>query len=207
MVAFSCGEKANEATSESSTGSGTTSSGTTVDVSSTDVPTGSTTESSGSGSSGSGSATDTLATTGPQTSTGSESSAGDSTSGTTGGLVVVDGAVVGACAPDDGPAVELRLGLSEPLCDSKWSDEQLRIVLFTGAPLAPGVYPLDGGFGFATRQGVDDPDFISGMMGSVTIESWDGAGVVGGYSVTFEDASVREGGFTGPFCDEPPLCG
>lgn len=202
MVVFSCGEKANEATSESSTGSGTTSSDTTVDVSSTGAPTGSTT-----GSSGSGSATDTLATTGPQTSTGSESSAGDSTSGTTGGLVVVDGALVDACAPDDGPAVELRLGLSEPLCDSKWSDEQLRILLFTGAPLAPGVYPLGGGFGFATRQGVDDPDFISGMTGSVTIESWDDAGVVGGYNVTFEDTSVRAGGFSGPYCDLSPPCG
>ncbi len=207
MTVFSCGEKATQETSDDSTGSGTSASGTSTDASSTDTPTGSVTVGT------SGSATDTADPTGPQTSTGSsESSVGDasgmgSTTGETGGVVVVDAAVVDACAPDDGPAVELRLGLIEPLCDSKWSDEQLRIVLFTGAPLAPGVYPLDGGFGFATRQGVNDPDFISGNMGSVTIVSWDDAGVVGDYTVTFADASVREGGFTGPYCDLSPPCG
>lgn len=226
MTVFTCGEKGSEVTGEGTTGAGSTGVASTeasASGASTGVPTGSVSESA--------SATDSPTTgvgmtgmtgTGVGESTGGESSGGDSTAvgessggestdggetGTTGDVIVLDAALNDACAPDDGPAVAIRPGLVAPMCEAEWSDESLRIVIFMAAPLAPGVYELGDGLGFATRQGKDDPDFVSGTAGSVTIESWDGAAVVGSYSVTFMDASVREGGFSGPYCDDDILCG
>lgn len=223
MTVFTCGEKASEVTGEGTTGVNSTGVGNTeasASGASTDVvPTGTLSESA----SATDSPTTGIGMTGMTGSSGGESTGGDSTAvgestdgtgsseggetGTTGDVIVLDAALGDACAPDDGPAVALRPGLVEPMCEAKWSDESLRIVIFMAAPLAPGVYELGDGLGFATRQGKDDPDFVSGIAGSVTIESWDGAAVVGSYSVTFMDASVREGGFSGPYCDDDILCG
>jgi hypothetical protein len=219
MTVFTCGEKASE-TGEGTTGA-STSGASTSEVSasgaSTDeLPTGTLSESAGAteapttgpgtGMTGTSGGESTGGdSTGMGESTGGESSAGET--GTTGDVVVLDAALNDACAPDDGPAVALRPGLIEPVCEADWSDESLRIVIFMAAPLGPGVYQLGEGLGFATRQGKNDPDFVSGTEGSVTIESWDGAAVVGSYSVTFMDASVREGGFSGPYCDDDILCG
>lgn len=224
MAVFTCGEKASEVTTgEGSTGTGT---GTTevsaTDVSATDVPTGSVSESASATegpSTGPATGTAGMTSTSVGESTGGDSTGADeSTSGdssgsgggeteTTGEVVVVAAALNNACAPDDGPAVALRPGLVEPGCEAKWSDESLRIVLFMEAPLLPGVYPLGEGLGFATRQGMDEPDFVTAMAGSVTIEAWEDQAVVGTYSVTFADASVREGAFSGPYCDDDILCG
>lgn len=229
MTVFSCGEKGSEVTgggsSTGTTEASATEAGTTVAVT-TEVPTGTASESASvtesasaantddpsgpESSSGPGSSTAAGESTGGETDVG-ESTAGESTAGgdtgTTGDVIVLDAALNNACAPDDGPAVALRVGLVEPACEAKWGGESLRIVIFMAAPLQPGVYPLGEGLGFATRQGVDDPDFVSGTVGSVTIEAWDGAAVVGSYEVSFADASVRAGGFSGPYCDDDILCG
>jgi hypothetical protein len=132
-------------------------------------------------------------------------STGDETS--TGAPPIGDATVEDSCAPDDGPALEFKLELDAPTCGASWATETLRVVLFEAGPLAPGVYPLDGGFGFATRQGMDEPEMVVATSGSVTIEAWDDAAVVGGYELLFEDATVRVGGFSGPVCPAMPLCG
>lgn len=220
MTVFTCGEQESGGTGEGGTTDLTSASSSSGGM--TEVPTGTVSESAsateaptggetGTGSSAStGSMTDTGTGVSTGVSTAGESSVGDSTGGevgTTGEGIVLDAALNDACAPDDGPALALRPGLIAPMCEADWSDESLRIVIFMAAPLGPGVYPLGEGLGFATRQGMDDPEFVSGVQGSVTIESWDGAAVVGSYSVTFMDASVREGGFSGPYCDDDILCG
>ena len=228
MTVFTCGEKGSEVTG-GGTGTGTTEAsateaGTTVAVT-TAVPTGTATESAGETESASAANTDDPSAPGSSSGPGSSTAAGESTgaseagestagegttggdTGTTGEVIVLDAALNNACAPDDGPAVALRVGLVEPACEAKWGGESLRIVIFMAAPLQPGVYPLGEGLGFATRQGVDDPDFVSGTVGSVTIEAWDGAAVVGSYEVSCADASVRAGGFSGPYCDDDILCG
>lgn len=226
MTVFSCGEKASQVTTgEGSTGS--TSGASTTEGTTTEVPTGSVTDASTGSVSETASATE-AGTTGLETGTGhggmstgtGESTAGDSTSGgestagegttgagTTGEPPVLDAAWNNACAPNDAPSVALRPGLLAAACEEDWSDEALRIVIFKPGPLAPGVYKLGEGLGFATRQGKDDPDFVTAMQGSVTIESWDAQGVVGSYSVIFVDASLREAGFSGPYCDDDILCG
>lgn len=146
----------------------------------------------------------------PGASTGAgDTEDGDATAGTSGdstGEGVPEHATVdNSCAPDDGAALEFRVGLAEAVCGAPWSGDQLRLLVYQGAPLAPGVYPLDGGLGGATFD--DGQGLVFGSSGSLTIESWAEDAVVGSYEVTLEDRSVHAGDFVGPHCATMPMCG
>lgn len=145
---------------------------------------------------------ETDSTAGGSTTTGET---GDGT-GETGVQLLVDGSAESTCAPNDGPAVELKIDLSAPVCGASWDGEQLRVIVFQGAPLAPGTYMLGDDTGFGTLQiGANEPMFAD--AGSVTIESWTDAEVTGTYTVIFGDNTMRSGAFTGPFCPTMPMCG
>ena len=158
--------------------------------------TGSTTHSSVTGESSSGA--DTSGTSG--------SDGGDS-SGTSGGLEPAGTAVVeDACAPNDGPAVQFRFEVSEPVCGAQSTGEGLHLFLWQGGPLAPGDYSLTEQMGFASYQvGNDEP--TNSVDGTLTIDSWVGDLVIGSYQLNFVDDSTREGVFAGPFCQTNPPCG
>ncbi len=212
-VSLSCGSDnsagGDEASTTGTSGAEGSSSG---DATPTDVTaTASDTEATGTSSPSTGDTDETTdATTGTEGETFGESSGSGESSGgesSTGATPVGDATVEDACAPDDGPALEFKLELAAPSCGASWADETLRVVLFEAGPLAPGVYPLDGGLGFATRQGMGEPEMVVGSSGSVTIEAWDAAAVVGSYALVFEDASTRSGEFAGPVCPVMPLCG
>lgn len=221
-ISISCGGgKAGDDASGSSTGdTGVDPSGSSTDETpTTSSASASTDDGTGTGASNSD---PTPGTTGPATSVGetdtgtgedatgpSETTGGPSSTGgtsTTGDGTVSTAAVDSACAPDDGPALEFRLGVDAAECGAPWSFEQLRILLWNGGPLAPGEYVLDGGNGFATY---DDGMGMqaSGMTGKIVIESWSDAEVVGSYDVTLDDQSVHFGNFVGPRCMTNPMCG
>jgi hypothetical protein len=84
------------------------------------------------------------------TSSGSAATTGGTTGDTTTGGPSGEPSTYGqACAPDDGAAVEFKIGLALRECSADFPQGAaiLRIVLFQGVPLAPGVYDLDGGNG------------------------------------------------------------
>lgn len=117
-----------------------------------------------------------------------------------------DASVHDSCAPNDGPALEFRLALDAATCEAGWADEQLRVMIFQGGPLAPGEYSLaQGGFASLQPKGVQDP--VTTNDGTLTIVSWDDGGVTGSYALTFPNAEVREGSFAGPYCPGNFPCG
>jgi hypothetical protein len=151
------------------------------------------------------STTSTTSTTEPDTSTGEDTTTG----GTTG--VVVEGEpskMEPACAPDDGPATEFKIGLAERMCSSDFPEDApiFRVVVFTGPPpLAPAEYKLDNSNGFASFD--DGNGVVNGFLGTVTITEQSADGVKGTYDVTFDDASNLAGDFDAIFCDADVLCG
>ena len=170
---------------------------------------------------GTGTSDDPGVTTGPATSLtsttldpsestgGDEETGGDSSSEgsseSTGPGAPENATVDDSCAPNDGAALEFRVGLDEASCGAPWSGDQLRLLVYLGAPLTPGVYPLDGGAGAAVFDGGDG--LVFGTVGSLTIESWSDDAVVGSYEVTLEDRSMHSGSFVGPHCLTMPMCG
>lgn len=108
------------------------------------------------------------------------------------------------CAPNDGPAVELKIGLAEASCGAAWaSGASLRVAIDGGwQGIAPGTY---------TAWGVwYDPDgdgtWIEGATGSVTIDRVRGDHYAGRYSVS-ADGDTIEGTFGALHCYGDPLCG
>jgi hypothetical protein len=212
-VSLSCGSDKSASGGEETTGTSGEASSSSGDATPTDVTATVTDTEASTNSPSTGEPGTTEALTGTEgetfASSGEPSSSGETTGAetSTGAPPVGDATVEDSCAPDDGPALEFKLELSAPTCGASWATETLRVVLFQAGPLAPGVYALDGGFGFATRQGMDEQEMVVGTSGSVTIETWDAAAVVGSYELVFEDASERAGGFAGPVCPAMPLCG
>lgn len=110
------------------------------------------------------------------------------------------------CAPNDGAALQFKMEVTEPVCGAALAGEMLRVMLWQGGPLAPGVYPVGEQAGFATYQ-VGNNEPTNSVDGTLTIDSWEGDLVVGSYDLTFVDNSVRQGVFAGPFCLENIPCG
>lgn len=155
----------------------------------------------------------TDATTGNLTDAPTSSGSAATTEGTTadtttGGLLGEPTTYGQACAPDDGPATEFRIGLALRECSADFPQGApiLRIVLFQGVPLAPGVYNLDGGNGSAY---FDDGDGMpmTGDIGVVTITDMTADGLVGSYDVTLTDNTQLSGSLDALYCPVDVACG
>lgn len=146
-------------------------------------------------------------TTGEATGTSDQSSGATedtgSTGGTSGGAESADATVDDSCGPADGPALEFRLQVMEPVCGAPWPGDVLRVTLFQGGPLAPGSYMIDGGNGFAWLQQGNQQEQTSDI-GTITIESWDGELVSGSYDLP---GLGLAGSFAGPHCPGQGMCG
>lgn len=198
---------------ETATGGPGTSSGPEPTTASDVTGEGSTTEpvapSTGEVSTGEVSTGDSVSTTTEVSSTGTEGETfadtmGESSTGEP--TAPGDASVHDSCAPNDGPALEFRLELDAATCEAGWVDEQLRVMIFQGGPLAPGEYSLaQNGFASLQPKGVQDP--VTTNDGTLTIVSWDDGGVTGSYTLTFPNAEVREGAFAGPYCPGNVPCG
>lgn len=135
-----------------------------------------------------------------------ETSVGTSGESSTGEPPVGDAAVHDDCAPNDAPLVEFRLELDAATCDATWSGDQLKVVVYDGAPLMPGTYMIDGLTASASlKPGLNPP--ITASEGSLTIDAWADDAVSGSYSLVFPNVGVVEGAFLGPHCPGGGLCG
>lgn len=145
------------------------------------------------------------------TDTGSETSATTSTTDgdtTTGGDFGGDAAIYNDCAPNDGPAFRVEIGLSTAMCKATWpGDEKLLVHVYTMVPAAPGEYPLvfpnEGDAQFDNGSG----NLIQATEGTLVLESWANDVVSGTYDLHFDGGLHFVGAFAGPYCAGPALCG
>lgn len=190
------GPGCNQTLDPSATTDPTTIEPTTTDPTLTSSGPGSGTEGTGSGTEGASSGT----------SSGPSSSSGSGTD--TGGDPGAPSTYGEACAPDDGPAVEFKIGLDVRACTGVFPEDApiFRIVLFQGVDLPVGEHKLDGGFGFAYLDKGDGMP-LSGMTGALTVSAKTADGLVGTYDVTLEDSTQLSGSFDALYCPQDVLCG
>jgi len=162
------------------------------------------TESSGSpGTSGTDGASSGSGVTDAQTGavTDAESSSG------TGGGSGVPAKYSDGCAPTDGAAVDFSIGIAERSCMADFGEDaaMLRISLYQGATLPPGVYTLDGGKGSVSYDAGKGE--VVGNSGTLTIVEAVADGVIGSYEVTLSDMTKLSGDFAAIYCPQDVLCG
>ena len=111
------------------------------------------------------------------------------------------------CAPDDGAAVDFSVGITERMCSADFGADapKLRISLFQGVTLPPGVYPLDGGKGSVSYDNGEGE--VNGNSGTLTIVEEVADGYVGSYDVTLSDSTKLSGEFSAVYCPQDVLCG
>lgn len=157
---------------------------------------------------------DGSSTGGPETSTStgtgstSTTSEGDTGVDTTTGGFSGEAAVYNDCAPNDGPAFRIEIGVSLPLCDAPWpTPDHFTITVYDAPPAAPGEYPLVfPNPGDAILDNGDGSPEVA-IEGKVIIETWQADEVSGSYDVLFEGGLHLSGSFTGPYCGGPFNCG
>lgn len=129
------------------------------------------------------------------------------TDATSGGASGVPAKYSDGCAPDDGAAVDFSIGIAERACAADFGADaaMLRITLFQGATLPPGVYALDGGKGSVSYD--NGMGVVGGSSGTLTIVEAVADGVVGSYDVTLSDTTQLSGEFLAIYCPQDVICG
>lgn len=110
-----------------------------------------------------------------------------------------------ACAPNDGLAVRIVVGIEGEGCEADIAPEHVRIAVWERAPLAPGTYPIDaatGQYWYSAGDGFE----VYGTTGSLLIEAWD-AEIVGAYSARLDGGEDIAGTFRATWCELDPRCG
>lgn len=209
-----CGD--DKGTSETTTGSST--------GSATGGPTGSSSGTATTGpevttgsSTGPGTGDDTTAspttTTGPEVTTGPDVTTGPGTTtedtetvpetGVVDGLAVV---VEDRCAPDDGPGLEFKVGVTSAQCGAEWPNSEpiVTVSLWQGSPLEPGYYKLEDGGGFASFDDGNGEKTTS--TGTISLISWDAGFPTGAIELAFPDGSTFSEEFLGIYCPSEPPC-
>ena len=172
-------------------------SGTDATAGTTDATAG-TTDATTAGTEGSASASGT----GTDGSTGAQPTTTAGTGETTGGAAGTPASFSEACAPDDGPATEFRIGLALRACDSDFPEDApiFRLMVFQGPPLAAGDY--------ATSAYYDTGNGMPlGGDGTLTVTNVTADGLQGTYDVTLTDNTHLTGDFDALYCPMDVVCG
>jgi hypothetical protein len=115
-----------------------------------------------------------------------------------------------ACAPDDGGAWAIVVGVTEDACQgvSETGTPFARLQVWSAAPLAGDVYDIGEGEGsgslYTDGSGAAADDASAGV---IVIEYADEAAMSGQYALVFADASGVQGGFSATVCDGTAVCG
>ncbi len=125
-----------------------------------------------------------------------------------------DGPTVGwvdnSCAPDDGPAFVITVGLDANACDAESDGGPIIRFLISAEPPMPGmsqVYELsqpDSNASYSPVGDLTDAEFVSD--GIVRIFEW-GDTIVGEYEIGLADTTVLVGSFSTPYCNSDIICG
>jgi hypothetical protein len=114
------------------------------------------------------------------------------------------------CAPNDGAAVAIHIGVDQPSCDSGASGPGLVVTLYDGWDyLRPGTYELDtnawiGTAAYSPTQG--QYDWETATRSVLTIVSIDAVRMVAHCESTFPSGSIAVD-FVATWCGGYPLCG
>ena len=115
-----------------------------------------------------------------------------------------------ACAPDDGRAFELVIGVGAPDCLSEQAPQEwLRIAIWEGELPVDDVWSFDdeGGAGWY-QPATADHDWVLVDEGSLELSNWTGDDtLVGDYEVSTEDGDLLIGDFTAVRCESTVTCG
>ena len=116
------------------------------------------------------------------------------------------------CAPDDGLALAIELGLAENACFAAPSDGlSVRMVIYTGDPSSYAGFPLTGEFtpggGFAEISDDGGATTLGAATGALRIFNWGEDTIEGDYEITVEGGATYMGSFSVPFCNSDVLCG
>lgn len=126
----------------------------------------------------------------------------------------VDGAaaVSPSCAPDDGAAFTIEIGLTDRSCAAAPSGSVLRLSFWTNTSmpaghtwnLAPNV-----GEGQGTYTPIADPtSFVSMDSGTLVVDTWAADSAAGSYDVMLKDGTHLSGTFDAiPCLMTPAMCG
>jgi hypothetical protein len=154
-------------------------------------------------------------TGGSTTTTGDSTTTTTATTATTGDATtdvpetgIVEGTptiIEDRCAPDDGPAIEFKVGVVPFECGGDFPEDApiVTVALWQGAPLAPGVYELDNGGGFASFD--DGQEVKTSMTGTISVLEW-GNAPIGVFDITFPDATKLDSAFMALYCPSEPPC-
>lgn len=121
------------------------------------------------------------------------------------------GRVQPGCAPDDGPAIDIHLGVDTEGCGSPFEGTaELRVSIIEARQGELGTFSV-GGTGPVLAWYDLEPGMI-GIAGDVTITSYEG-GVDGNYDIWVSDDQGQTNRYLAgsfedlPFCDVQPACG
>lgn len=217
LLAAACGGKSGS--TDTTTDDATTDAATTEPTTGT-PPTTTTASTSDSGGTTTGDASsDATTTIGVETLTSTDTSSESSTASTTsttsttgvdtttGGDFGGDAAIYNDCAPNDGPAFRVEVGLTAAMCKATWpGDEKLIIHVYTMVPAAPGEYPLVFPNAGDAQYDNGSGNLIQATEGTLVLESW-ANDVSGTYDLSFDGGLHFVGAFSGPYCAGPALCG
>jgi hypothetical protein len=116
------------------------------------------------------------------------------------------------CAPDDGPARTITIGLAARTCDAQPAGSVFRMTFYTHVDSPAGnTWNLASNGGEA--QGIYQPDgdpsnIIVVKTGSLSITTWDMMNAKGSYDVVLNDGTHLAGSFDAIAClTDQPLCG
>lgn len=112
-----------------------------------------------------------------------------------------------SCAPDDGPAFALMVGLDANTCGGESDGGPLIRFLIAQDPGQIGTYDLsapDSSASYSAVGDLTDAEFVSD--GILRIFEWDDT-VVGEYEIGLADTTVLVGSFSLPYCNSDVVCG
>lgn len=144
---------------------------------------------------------------------GGNGSGGGGQGGNSGGMPVAgEAAASPSCAPNDGPAFTIEIGLTERSCASPTGGTVLRLSFWTNTSMPAGhTWDLspNAGEGQGTYTPASDPaNFVAVETGTLAIDTWGADSATGSYDVILKDGTHLSGSFDAiPCLMNPAMCG
>jgi hypothetical protein len=166
---------------------------------------------------GTSSSSSSAAATSSAAGSGGGGSGGTGGQGGAGGSAAVpvegESRTIKSCAPDDGTAFTIEIGLPQATCDAAQAGPLLRISFYTHVDAPAGntfviSQEITGDGQAIFNPGGDPSNLIFAKNGTLTVDTWDTASATGGYDIIFTDGTHLAGTFNAVGClTNSPMCG
>lgn len=119
-----------------------------------------------------------------------------------------DAVVRDTCAPNDGPAFELQVGLDGTSCDATAQPDQPFVsIRIDAAGPAPGTFHFGELAGGQGDYDAGDGNVLTNGNGWIVIDAFDGETVSGSYHLVVPEVAYLSGTFEAPYCEGGGPCG